>query len=120
MAQVTVTIAGRVYRMACGDGEEAHIEALAQSVDGKIAELRGSFGEIGDQRIVVMAALTFADEVSELRRRLAEAEFDLTREREATAALSSQNAAWGEQVAAALGEAATRIEAAAAGARNGG
>ena len=60
MAHVQVTIAGRSYRMACGDGEEAHLEELAAGVDAKIAELRGSFGEIGDQRIVVMTAITYA------------------------------------------------------------
>ena len=58
MAHVTVSIAGRVYRMACGEGEEAHIEGLARAVDAKIDGLRISFGEIGDQRITVMAALT--------------------------------------------------------------
>lgn len=64
MAHVTVTIAGRAYRMACGEGEEAHLEGLAAQVDAKIAEIRGAFGEIGDQRITVMTALTFADEVA--------------------------------------------------------
>jgi cell division protein ZapA len=68
MAQVTVSIGGRVYRLACNEGEEPHLEALARQVDGKIDEIRGAFGEIGDQRLVVMAALTFADELSEARR----------------------------------------------------
>ena len=76
MAQVTVTIAGRVYRMACTDGEQPHIESLARIVDAKIESLRTSFGEIGDQRITVMAALTFADELSEAKRRIAELEID--------------------------------------------
>ena len=68
MAQVTVSIGGRVYRLACNEGEEPHLEALARQVDGKIDEIRGAFGEIGDQRLVVMSALTFADELSEARR----------------------------------------------------
>ena len=72
MAQVSVTIGGRVYRLACGEGEEARIEALAQLVDVKTAEIRAAFGEIGDQRIAVMAALTFADELGEATRKLEE------------------------------------------------
>ena len=72
MAQAVVTIAGRIYRMNCDEGEEAHIERLAQQVDAKIGELRGAFGEIGDQRIVVMAALTIADELSVARREAAQ------------------------------------------------
>ena len=117
MAQVTVTIAGRVYRMACGEGEEAHLESLARAIDAKIDELRGSFGEIGDQRITVMAALTFADELSEARRKIAELEFDLSRQREALAGSSAQSAEWGRDVAAALARAAARIEGLAQGMR---
>src|SRR4051795_5209253 len=67
MPQVTVTISGRTYRMACGEGEEAHLERLAALYDGKIQELRGSFGEIGDMRLHVMAALTLADEFTETK-----------------------------------------------------
>ena len=67
MAQVSVTIGGRAYRLACNPGEEAHLEALARGVDEKIKAMRASFGEIGDQRLVVMAALTIADELSEAR-----------------------------------------------------
>ncbi len=67
MAQVSVTIDGRKYRLSCNEGEEARLEQLAGMVDEKIAELRSAFGEIGDQRLVVMAALTFADQLVEAR-----------------------------------------------------
>ena len=60
MAHVQVTIAGRAYRMACGDGEERHLEGLAASFDARIQEMRVTFGEIGDMRLHVMAALTAA------------------------------------------------------------
>jgi len=67
MAQVSVTIDGRKYRLACNEGEEKRLEQIAGLVDDKIGELRGAFGEIGDQRLVVMAALTFADQYMEAR-----------------------------------------------------
>jgi cell division protein ZapA len=70
MSQVSVTIDGRKYRLACNEGEETRLEQLAAMVDGKIGELRTAFGEIGDQRLVVMAALTFADELAEARDRM--------------------------------------------------
>ena len=70
MAQVTVTISGKVYRMACGDGEEAHLERLAEIFDGRIAELHKAFGEIGDMRLHVMAALTVLDELEETKKRV--------------------------------------------------
>jgi cell division protein ZapA len=70
MSQVSVTIAGRTYRIACGDGEEKHLEMLAASLDGKIEEMRSAFGEIGDMRLHVMAAIAIADELAEARRRM--------------------------------------------------
>jgi cell division protein ZapA len=77
MAQVTVTIAGKAYRMACGDGDEPRLERLAALFDGKIDELRGTFGEIGDMRLHVMAALTIADELHEAKERLETVEGEL-------------------------------------------
>jgi cell division protein ZapA len=70
MAQVSVTINGRVYRMACEDGQEAHLQGLAQRLEDTIHSLRGSFGEIGDQRLTVMAAVMVMDELSETQRKL--------------------------------------------------
>ena len=74
MATVAVTIAGRSYRMSCGEGEEAHLQELGRHVDAALAGLRKGFGEIGDNRLVIMTAITVADELFETRRRLAEAE----------------------------------------------
>ena len=73
MATVAVTIAGRAYRMSCGEGEEAHLQDLGRHVDTTLAGLRKGFGEVGDTRLVIMTAITVADELFETRRRLAEA-----------------------------------------------
>jgi cell division protein ZapA len=67
MSQVSVTIDGRKYRLACNEGEEARLESLAGLIDQKIGEMRTTFGEIGDQRLVMMAALTLADNLTEAR-----------------------------------------------------
>jgi len=67
MSQVSVTIDGRKYRLACNEGEEARLESLAGLIDEKIGEMRRTFGEIGDQRLVIMAALTLADSLTEAR-----------------------------------------------------
>ena len=69
MSQISVTIDGRKYRLACNEGEEARLELLAGMIDEKIGEMRSSFGEIGDQRLVIMAALTLADSLTEARKR---------------------------------------------------
>jgi len=70
MAQVSVNIGGRVYRMACDDGQEQHLMRLARELDEKLVQLREAFGEIGDTRLTVMAAIMVADELSEARRRI--------------------------------------------------
>ncbi len=77
MSQVTVTIAGKTYRMACAEGEEAHLEGLAAAFDARIEEMRNAAGEIGDMRLHVMAALTLADELHEARRRIASLEREM-------------------------------------------
>lgn len=74
MAQVSVQIDGKTYRMACEDGQEPHIERLAADLDRRIVGLRQSVGEIGDMRLAIMGALTVADEAHDLRTRLAAAE----------------------------------------------
>jgi len=70
MAQVSVTISGKTYRMACDDGQEEHLGQLAEGLDQTIDRLRGEFGEIGDQRLTVMAAITIADQKAEAERRI--------------------------------------------------
>jgi cell division protein ZapA len=114
MAQVTVTIGGRVYRLACNEGEEPHLEALARDVDAKIDSIRGSFGEIGDQRLIVMAALTIADELSEARRTIAELEGRAAEIAETDEAVRREADLKTAQIVRALGEASHRIESLAA------
>ena len=60
MAQVTVTIDNKQYRMACDEGQEEHL----------VAHLKDSFGEIGDQRLTVMAGIMVMDELSEMQKRI--------------------------------------------------
>ena len=110
MPQVTVTIANRTYRMACGEGEEAHLEKLAALFDGKIEEMRGSFGEIGDMRLQVMAALTLADDLGEARRRIETLEEEVAALRSIATAGDERTQAVEKRLAESVGKAAERIE----------
>lgn len=112
MAQAVVIIAGRTYRMNCDEGEEPHIESLARLVDDKIAELRGSFGEIGDQRITVMAALTIADELAAARKKIADEAAAAAQARAELEASLRREQAWAEVAAESLDAAAEQVEAA--------
>ena len=66
MAQVTVTINGKKYEIACDDGQEAHLTRLSQYVDKRVDELVSAVGQIGDARLLVMVSLLIADELSEV------------------------------------------------------
>jgi cell division protein ZapA len=65
MAQVEVTINNRAYRIACDDGQEQHLSRLAEYVDQRVQELVVAVGQVGDDRLLVMASLLIADELSE-------------------------------------------------------
>ena len=110
MSQVTVTINGRQFRMACEDGQESHLLRLAQDLDQRIERLRGTFGEIGDTRLTVMAALTVADELADTSGKLRRLEEELASLQDARAAAAERADATQAAVAAALNSAAERIE----------
>jgi cell division protein ZapA len=110
MAHVSVTINGRQYRMACDDGQEHHLARLAHDLDQRIASLRGTFGEIGDMRLTIMAALMLIDELSELRQRMHRIETEFTGLQHARAAALDRSEAIEADIAAALSSAAERIE----------
>ena len=110
MAQVNVTINGRQFRMACENGEEARLTRLAEELDGRIRQLRASFGEIGDTRLTVMAALALADELSEVKERLRRLEPELATLQEASVVSADHAQATQAAVVAALNAAAERIE----------
>jgi cell division protein ZapA len=110
MGQVTVTIDNKSYRMACDDGQEAHLESLAAYFDGRVQEMRGSFGEIGDMRLTIMAAITTADEIMELRRRLAALEVDLSAERQALSEVDRHQAERDRKTAETIATLSERVE----------
>jgi len=110
MSQVSVTINGRQFRMACEDGQEGHLMNLARELDNRINNLRNKFGEIGDTRLTVMAAITVADELSEAGQRIKRLEEELAVLQNAQVATSDRNKAAQAAIAVALSKAAERVE----------
>ena len=70
MPLVNVMVNARAYTIACDEGEEDHLRELAAHVDGKVRELLASVGQVGDQRLLLMAALLIADEHHEVEQQL--------------------------------------------------
>jgi cell division protein ZapA len=89
MAQVTVTIDGKAYRMACEEGQQGHLEELASRFDRYVGHLKSQFGEIGDLRVTVMAGIMVMDELAEVSRKVSALETEveaLSKRREGAAA----------------------------------
>ncbi|HEX5845540.1 MAG: cell division protein ZapA [Rhodoplanes sp.] len=110
MPHVSVTINGRQYRMACDDGQEHHLARLAHELDQRIARLRTSFGEIGDMRLTVMAALLISDELAETSQRMRRFEEELAELQQARVVAAEHAQKTSSAIIAALNAAAERIE----------
>ena len=110
MNHINVTINGRQYRMACEEGQEVRLLKLAESLETRIQSLRGKFGEIGDARLTVMAALTVCDELLDANARLRTMEEELVSLRDVRTAAVDRAKATQAAVASALNAAAERIE----------
>jgi len=110
MPQISVTINGKTFRMACDDGEEERLMGLARRFDGWISELKGAFGEIGDQRLTVMAGIMATDQLSEAENRLSALKDEVAALREAQHTANTSRTAQEGEVARVIDQAAARLE----------
>jgi len=101
MAEVSVRVNGRDYVVACDDGEEQRLQDLAGFVNEQVAELVTQVGQVGEARLLLMAALMVADELAEVgQRRQSDAarEAETAQDRQAMSAMAERL----EQIAARL------------------
>jgi cell division protein ZapA len=110
MPQVNVTINGRQYRMACDDGQQEQLLALCDDLNRRITDLTGKFGGIGDARLILMAALSVADELADAGERVRRLEQELAKLRNARAVTADRTLASHAAIADAFNAAAERIE----------
>ncbi len=110
MSHIKVTINGRQYRMACEEGQEVRLLKLAENLQQRVESLRGKFGEIGDARLTVMAALTACDELVDASARIRSLEEEVEQLRNARVAATDRARATQTAVSNALNAAAERIE----------
>ncbi|MGD9739215.1 MAG: cell division protein ZapA [Bauldia sp.] len=109
MPSVPVTINGKTFRMACDEGEEQRLLSLADEVNAKIERFRGTFGEIGDLRLIVMAAIELADDLDGARRRLERVETEAAAARARDAVQAGRQQGVEGELARAVAKAADRI-----------
>jgi cell division protein ZapA len=105
MPTIEVLVNGRRHAVQCGQGEEARVRQLASYVDRRIAELARGQSQVGDARLLLMASLVVADELSDA--------FDEIKRLRAN--LEGQGNTSDREAAGTIEQAARRIEAIAAG-----
>lgn len=111
MPQVNVEINGRKYRMACEEGQETHLLGLADRFNRHIDAFKGEFGEIGDNRLTVMAGIAVLDELADAERRIAQLQQDMAELTVAGEAISAEAEELEQRFAKRLNEAARKVEA---------
>lgn len=90
MGQVTVKVNNRDYVVGCDDGEEAKIAGLSEMIDAKTHELVGRLGQVGEARLLLMAALLLADDLASAYGQLDGLRADLSRAREQVATVENE------------------------------
>ena len=111
MPEVNVEIDGKKFRMACEEGQEQHLMELAERFNRTVIGLKGSFGEIGDNRLVVMAGIAVLDELAEAEDRIASLKQDIADLTAAGHELTTEAEELEQKFARRLSEAARKIEA---------
>lgn len=109
MPSVSIMINGKAYRMACDEGQEPHLLGLGERLNETIDELRSAFGEIGDQRLIVMAAITMADRAAETHERVGRLEAEIQALRNALADRPERDRQSEQDLASAVNGAADKI-----------
>src|SRR5271154_1358512 len=104
MTQVTIEVNGRPYTVGCEDGQEGHLIELSRHFDRQVRQVGEEVGQLGETRLFLMGALLLADELADLRSRLASAQADVVRLQSHTQSVESR-------AANALDAASRRIEA---------
>lgn len=110
MPEVNVEINGRKYRMACEEGQQKHLIGLAERFNGHVEQLKGAVGEIGDNRLTVMAGIAVVDELAEAERRIKALETEVLVLTRAGQEVAAEIEALEASFAARLSDAARLIE----------
>jgi cell division protein ZapA len=107
VGQISLTVNGRPFAVSCDDGQEARIRRLGQYVDAKVGEFVENLGQVGEARLLLLAALVIADE-------LADANEALRLERDGARAAQAEATAAAGAAASGIRNLAQRVEAIAA------
>ncbi len=113
MAEVNIEINGRKYRMACEDGQESQLVQLGERFDGFVDGFKDEFGEIGDNRLIIMAGIAVMDALVEAEEKIRELQSKLEITKVIEDNLTSEKQQLEKQFAKKMSDVAQKIELAA-------
>lgn len=74
MPEIDIEIGGRVFQVACQDGEQHFLQSAAQLLDNEAQSLADALGRVPETRMLLMAGLMLADKTAGLEEELRLAE----------------------------------------------
>lgn len=68
MAKAEITLRGRQFSIACAPGQEMRVQRLGEQLVERVGQIAGAVGDIGEERLLLIAALALLDELDTARR----------------------------------------------------
>lgn len=68
MAKADISLRGRSFSIACAPGQEQRVQKLAEQLDARVSQIASAVGDIGDERLLLITALSLLDELDSARR----------------------------------------------------
>ena len=69
MANINIKFNGKEYLLSCEDGQEEHLQELAQNLNEKFDSLKSSLGHIGENKLLLISSITVMDEYFETKKK---------------------------------------------------
>ena len=76
MANVNIKFNNKDYLLSCDDGQEQNLKELANHLDSKYNELQHNLGNIGENKLLLIAAIQMVDDYFDLFKKVKNAKND--------------------------------------------
>ena len=77
MANVNIRFNGKEFLLSCDDGQEEHLKELAEHFNTKFLNLKSELGNIGENKLLLIASIKVMDEYFETKKKIEEKKEEL-------------------------------------------
>ena len=70
MANVNVKFNNKEYLLSCDEGQEENLKELANYLDSKYNDLKKNLGNIGENKLLLIAAIQMVDDYFDLKKKV--------------------------------------------------